>query len=96
MTHSADEFLICVIARMLDGAGHVAVGAASPIPGAAALLMRELTDGRLLVSMIHGRANNPFTDGGREVFDCAGQWRRPARGRRSPGKRRRPRPRWWI
>ena len=75
MTHSADEFLICVIARMLDGAGHVAVGAASPIPGAAALLMRELTDGRLLVSMIHGRANNPFTDGGREVFDCAGQGR---------------------
>ena len=25
--------------------------------------------------MIHGQANNPFTDGGRELFDCAGQGR---------------------
>jgi len=75
MTHTAEEFLICVIARMLGDARHVAVGAASPIPAAAALLVRELTGGRPLVSMIHGRANNPFTDGGRELFDCAGQGR---------------------
>jgi glutaconate CoA-transferase subunit B len=75
VTCSAEEFLIAAIARLLDGARHVAVGAASPIPGAAALLMREATGGHLRVSLIHGRRNNPFTDGGRELFDCAGQGR---------------------
>ena len=29
----------------------------------------------LRVSIIHGDANNPFTDGGRELFDAAGQGR---------------------
>ncbi len=39
MTYSRDEFLITAIARLLEGddVRHVAVGAASPIPGAAAL-----------------------------------------------------------
>jgi len=73
--YSSEEFLICVIARLFDGARHAAIGAASPIPGSAALLMREITGGALQVSMIHGHANNPFTDGGRELFDCAGQGR---------------------
>lgn len=77
MTYNAEEFLICVIARLLDDPAvrHVAVGAASPIPGAAALLVSALTEGRLRASIIHGLANNPFTDGGRELFDCAGQGR---------------------
>lgn len=77
MSHSGEEFLICVIARLLDdpAVNHVAVGAASPIPGCAALLARELSGGRLRASIIHGNANNPFTDGGRELFDCAGQGR---------------------
>ena len=70
-----EEFLICVIARLLGGVRHIAVGAASPIPGAAALLQRELSNGETRVSLIHGQANNPFTDGGRELFDCAGQGR---------------------
>lgn len=73
--HSPEEFLIATIARLLEGAGHVAVGALSPIPGCAALLARELGGGRPRVSIIHGDANNPFTDGGRELFDCAGQGR---------------------
>ncbi|MBI2586491.1 MAG: CoA synthetase [Rhodospirillales bacterium] len=73
--HSPEEFLIATIARLLGGAGHVAVGALSPIPGCAALLARELGGGRPRVSIIHGDANNPFTDGGRELFDCAGQGR---------------------
>jgi glutaconate CoA-transferase subunit B len=73
--YNADEFLICAVARLLDGVSHVAVGNASPVPGSAALLMRDLTQGRLRVSMIAGDANNPFTDGGRELFDCAGQGR---------------------
>jgi len=71
--YSREEFLICVIARMFGDARNAAIGAASPIPGSAALLMRELTGGAFQVSMIHGHANNPFTDGGRELFDAAGQ-----------------------
>lgn len=75
MTWSPEEFLICTITRLVADVGHIAVGAASPIPGSAALLARELGGGRPRVSLIHGRTNNPFTDGGRELFDCAGQGR---------------------
>ena len=77
MTFSADEFLICTIARLLDQSDikHIAVGAASPIPGSAALLAQALAPEKLRVSIIHGDSNNPFTDGGRELFDCAGQGR---------------------
>ena len=77
MTYSRDEFLITAIARLLEGddVRHVAVGAASPIPGAAALLVRNLKGGSPRVALIHGKATNPFTDGGREIFDAAGQGR---------------------
>ena len=69
------ELLIDVLAGMLDGLGHVAVGAASPLPGAAALLARERSGGRLRVSVLGSERHNPFTDGGRELFDCAAQGR---------------------
>ena len=36
MTATPDERLISVIAELLDGCRHVAVGASSPIPAAAA------------------------------------------------------------
>ncbi len=101
---SPEEFLISAMARELEGAGHIAVGALSPIPGSAALLAREIaqqeapgeavrpgvspgnkTSGAspdrdkkqeaVQVSITQGEANNPFTDGGRELFDCAGQGR---------------------
>lgn len=77
MSYSRDEFLITAIARLLetDDVRHVAVGAASPVPGAAALLVRKLKGGSPRVSLIHGKATNPFTDGGREIFDAAGQGR---------------------
>ena len=78
MKYNQQELLISVIADLLKGSQHVAVGMASPIPGSAALLVREETSGAdkpLRVSMIGGNANNPFTDGGRELFDCAGQGR---------------------
>ncbi len=74
-TYSRDELLICTIARMLEGLGHVAVGAASPIPGAAALLARARSGGRLRVSLLGSEGHNFFTDGGRELFDCAAQGR---------------------
>lgn len=73
--YSSEEFLISVVTRLLPERGNGAIGAASPIPGAAALLQRELTGGAFRVSLIHGITNNPFTDGGRELFDAAGQGR---------------------
>jgi glutaconate CoA-transferase subunit B len=73
--HRPEELLIDVLARMLDGLGHVAVGAASPIPGAAALLARERAGGRLRVSVLGSERDNPFTDGNVELFDCAAQGR---------------------
>lgn len=69
------ELLIACIVRMLRGLGHVAVGASSPIPGAAALAARQLSGGHLRVSVLGSRKNNFFTDGGRELFDCAAQGR---------------------
>jgi glutaconate CoA-transferase subunit B len=53
----------------------VAVGNASPIPATAALLARERGGGRPYVSLLQSRKHNFFTDGGRELFDCAGQGR---------------------
>jgi glutaconate CoA-transferase subunit B len=77
--YKPEEFLINLFAEILLGVDHVAVGALSPIPGCAALLMQELAEKKgnnnIQVSIIHGDANNPFTDGGRELFDCAGQGR---------------------
>jgi glutaconate CoA-transferase subunit B len=70
-----DELLIDVLAGMLGGLGHVAVGAASPIPGAAAFLARERSGGRMRISVLGSERHNPFTDGGRELFDCAAQGR---------------------
>jgi len=74
MSHRPEELLIAVIAGLLEGTEHVAVGAASPIPAAAALLARERSAGNLRVSLLGGRETG-FTDGGRELFDCAGQGR---------------------
>ena len=72
---SRAEIMIGAIAPMLEGLGHIAVGASSPIPGAAALLMRAASHGRTRVSLLGSRQHNPFTDGGRELFDCAAQGR---------------------
>jgi glutaconate CoA-transferase subunit B len=69
------ELLIDVLAGMLDGLAHVAVGAASPVPGAAALLARERAGGRMRISVLGSEWHNPFTDGGVELFDCAAQGR---------------------
>lgn len=72
---TTQEIMITAIAGMLDGLQHVAVGASSPIPGSAALLARKRSNGRMRVSLLGSQTNNPFTDGGRELFDCAGQGR---------------------
>ena len=72
---STAEIMITAIAPMLDGLGHVAVGSQSPIPGSAALLAQARSNGQMRVSILGSRDQNPFTDGGRELFDCAGQGR---------------------
>jgi glutaconate CoA-transferase subunit B len=69
-----EELLADVIAGLIGDARHVAVGASSPIPAAAALLARERGRGRPYVSLL-GSRQTFFTDGGRELFDCAGQGR---------------------
>lgn len=72
---SPAEVMIAAIARMLDDLGHVAVGAQSPIPGSAALLAQARSGGRMRVSILGSERDNPFTDGGKELFDAAGQGR---------------------
>jgi glutaconate CoA-transferase subunit B len=69
------EIMIGAIHRMLEGLGHVAVGASSPIPGSAALLTRALSGGATRVSLLGSRRHNAFTDGGKELFDCAAEGR---------------------
>ena len=74
-----EELLADAIASLIGDSRHVAVGNASPIPATAALLARER--GRLsnlgspYVSLLGSRKHTFWTDGGRELFDCAGQGR---------------------
>lgn len=68
-----EEMFACVIADLLGGARHVAVGMLSPIPGAGALLARQLSGGRMRVSILGSRAQNRWTNGGAELFDLAGR-----------------------
>jgi len=71
-----EELLADVIARLIGDSRHVAVGNASPIAAAAALLARERTGGaRPYVSLLGSRKHTFWTDGARELFDCAGQGR---------------------
>ena len=70
-----EELLANVIAGLIGDARHVAVGNASPIPGTAALLVRKQSAGATRVTVLGSRVNNSFTDGGRELFDCAAQGR---------------------
>ena len=73
-----EEVLIGAIASNLDGLRHVAVGASSPIPGAASLLARARSKGSMRISLLGSEENNFFTDGGKEIFDVAGEGRMDA------------------
>jgi glutaconate CoA-transferase subunit B len=70
-----EEVMIAVITRLLEGVRHVAIGNASPIPASASLLAEELSVGSMRVSMLGSGRNQFWTDGGVELFDCAGQGR---------------------
>src|SRR5262245_65011091 len=65
-----EELLADVIAGLIGDARHVAIGASSPIPAAAALLARERGHGRPYVSLLGSRRHSYFTDGGCELFVC--------------------------
>jgi glutaconate CoA-transferase, subunit B len=73
--YTPTELLITLVARLLKGCRHVVTGASSPIPGAAALLARELSGGAVLVNILGSVRNNSFTNGGVELFDLAAQGR---------------------
>lgn len=75
MQIKTEEVMIAVVARLLEGVRHVAVGNSSPIPGSASLLAEELSDGAMRVSMLGSGRDQFWTDGGVELFDCAGQGR---------------------
>lgn len=81
MTHpvSTREVLISSIAGLLQGVRHVAVGASSPIPAAAAMLTKRLAEEAgetpVRISILGSVAHNFFTNGSAELFDCAGQGR---------------------
>jgi glutaconate CoA-transferase subunit B len=72
--HVRQELLACAVARLIGQARHVAVGAASPIPAAGALLLKQKRP-ELKLFFLHKRKGNPFTEGSRELFDLAGQGR---------------------
>jgi glutaconate CoA-transferase subunit B len=78
MSCKPEELLIAAIARLLHGTRHVAVGMASPIPGAASLLARALGGGTPRVSILGNREHQVWSDTGIEMFDCAGQGRMDA------------------
>ncbi|RRH76603.1 CoA-transferase [Falsigemmobacter faecalis] len=72
------ELLISTIATLLEGVGHVAVGASSPAPAAGAMLARALAEeagARLRLSILGSVEHNFFTNGSAELFDCAAQGR---------------------
>jgi glutaconate CoA-transferase, subunit B len=72
-----EEIHASTIADLLAGVRQVAVGMLSPIPGAGALLARELSTAtggpRMRVAILGSREHNRFTNGGAEIFDMAGR-----------------------
>ncbi len=69
------ELLIAILARRIAGLRLVVVGAISPIPAAAALLVEAQSQGATRVIILGSQTHFPLTDGGREVFDLAGSGR---------------------
>jgi glutaconate CoA-transferase subunit B len=74
-----EEIFASTIADLLAGVRRVAVGMLSPIPGAGALLAREMSGqgagSRTQVTILGSQAHNRFTNGGAELFDLAGRGR---------------------
>jgi len=71
--HSRTELMIALLAREVEGLGHVVAGALSPLAAAAALLAQAL--GPTRATLLGSRRFTPFGEGGRELFDCAAEGR---------------------
>jgi glutaconate CoA-transferase, subunit B len=67
------ELMIALLAREVSGLAHVVAGALSPVPAAAALLAQAM--GPTRATILGSRRFNPFSEGGRELFDCAAEGR---------------------
>jgi glutaconate CoA-transferase subunit B len=72
-SYSRTELMIALLAREVAGLAHVAAGALSPLPAAAALLAQAT--GPTRATVLGSRRFNGFTEGGRELFDCAAEGR---------------------
>lgn len=76
---SYHERMIATVAGLLEGVRHVAVGASSPIPAAASMLLRarqqEKGGDPVRISILGSVRDNFFTNGSTELFDCAAQGR---------------------
>ncbi len=75
MKISTKEQMIFVIARLLRGIDHVAVGVSSPVPGSAALLHRRLSPQKTRVTVLNSAGLHNLNDGVSDLFDCAAQGR---------------------
>jgi glutaconate CoA-transferase subunit B len=73
MSYSKTELMIALLAREVMGLGHVVAGAISPLPAAAALLAQAM--GGTRATILGSKRFNCFTEGGRELFDCAAEGR---------------------
>ncbi len=62
-------FYVGILARLLQGRSHVFVGGGSPAAAAASLLARELSGGRLQVTLLGSSKHNGLTDDFAEIFD---------------------------
>jgi glutaconate CoA-transferase, subunit B len=67
------ELMIALLSREVMGLGHVVVGALSPLPAAAALLAQA--SGPTRATILGSKRYNSFTEGARELFDCAAEGR---------------------
>jgi len=65
--------MIALLSREVTGLGHVVVGALSPLPAAAALLAQA--SGPTRATILGSKRYNSFTEGARELFDCAAEGR---------------------
>jgi glutaconate CoA-transferase, subunit B len=73
MSYSRAELMIALLAREVAGLAHVVAGALSPLPAAAALLAQAT--GPTRATVLGSKRFNCFTEGGRELFDCAAEGR---------------------
>jgi len=67
------ELMIALLSREVMDLGHVVVGALSPLPAAAALLAQA--SGPTRATILGSKRYNSFTEGARELFDCAAEGR---------------------